>query len=185
MTAALEVLDVANARKLTDEIKTTVAHLERLPELVTAADEGRADDRLALEHAVVNAAVWGSQAPDLLDELERTELLDPWCRDVVAVVVELWRRWEPGSLLATVDPMEVAARVEALGWRPGLSPSIVLAEVTGEGYSIEALPLYLHRLREMDQRRAVMARLVALADTAERPGGASRVAEVLGMGVMA
>jgi hypothetical protein len=38
----VEALDVAKARELTDEIRSTVANLERLPELVCAAYEGRA-----------------------------------------------------------------------------------------------------------------------------------------------
>ena len=46
MTAAVEVLDVVKARELTDEIKSTVASVERLPELVIAAYSGRAWEAL-------------------------------------------------------------------------------------------------------------------------------------------
>lgn len=140
---------------------------------------------LGLEMATVNAALWGPDTPDHLDELAEAEFTDPWCRDVVAVLVDLWGRYEPGSILASVDPVAVAERVEALGWLPLTSPSIFLAEVTGAGYSLTALSQYLDQLRELAHRRRLLARLVALADTLERPGGAARVAEVLGMEVMA
>lgn len=133
-----------------------------------------------LELAVVNAAVWGPDTSTHLEELAAAEFLDPWCRDVVAVLLDLFSIFEPGSIFARVDPMAVAEGVERLGWRPALSPSIVLAEVTGAGHSIYALPSLLGQLRELAQRRAVLARLVGLAATLERPGGAQVVADALG-----
>lgn len=136
-----------------------------------------------LELAVVNAAIWGLDTSSHLDELADVEFLDPWCRDVAKVLIDLWAEIEPGS--RRVNPLAVAEAVERLGWRPTTSPSIFLAEVTAAGYSIHALPLYLGQLREVAQRRHLLARLVALADTLERPGGPARVTEVLGVEVMA
>ncbi len=138
-------------------------------------------DHRDLEMAVVNAALWGPDTFAHVDELAAAEFLDPWCRDVVAVLLDLFSIFEPGSIFARVAPVAVAERMKALGWRPLTSPSIFLAEVTGAGYSITALPQYLDQLRDLAQRRRLLARLVALADTLERPGGAARVAEVLGV----
>lgn len=133
-----------------------------------------------LERAATNAAVWGDQAPDLLDELDRAVITDPWCEAVVAAVVAVHR-----SGADTREFRHVVHVHESLVDRGVHAPSdfhqLAMVDVAEAGASIEALPLYLHLLHEAAERRTLLARLVALADTLEHPGGPERVARVLGV----
>lgn len=124
------------------------------------------------ELAAVNACLWGptDQLAGLLGELDSGLFVDPWCREVVELVHQ-------GA--TTVDMPDA---LRARGWVGPCAPSVVLADVTAAGGRLDALAFYLGRLREGQERRRVLAQLVALADTLERPGGPARVAEVLEWG---
>ena len=135
------------------------------------------DNERALELATVNAAVWGNQAADLVPELRAAEFVDPWCAAVVSAVADVlpMGNTAPGALA-----MATHERLVELGHhRPRDFWQLALADVPPG--TLHALPWLLGRLEEAAERRRVMARLVALADTLERPGGPARVAELLAM----
>jgi hypothetical protein len=126
-----------------------------------------------LERWTIFAAVLGDprQLEDLLEELTLDLFGDPWCRDVVAALHEDYR-----------GPTAIAVHLARMGWRPRCSaPSFADAFLTDIGWHPEALPFYLGRLKEAADRRRVLARLVALADRLEHPGGPCRVAQLIGM----
>lgn len=145
-----------------------------------AATDPHPTAALDLELATLNAAFWGGEVHLFLDELAVAEFVDPWCRDARDVLVRLQRDAEQDIVAGgKVDPFDVAAELKQMGWLPILSRSVVLAEVAPG--TLHALGSLLTQMAEVAERRRVLARLVALADTLERPGGAARVAEVLGV----
>lgn len=137
---------------------------------------------LSSQRTVANALLFGTQAADLRAEvlaaLEAGHFTDPWCAAVAAAVVEVVSTVdasEPGALMLAVHRHLVANGTH----RERDFHLLVLADV--EPGTLNAVPMLLHRLAEAAERRKVLARLVALADTLERPGGPARVAEVLGV----
>jgi hypothetical protein len=136
------------------------------------------EDERALERATVNAAVWGTQAADLVPELRAAELVDPWCSAVVSAIADVSTMADtsqPGALaLATHERLVATGIHEDRDFY-----RLCLADVPPG--TLDALPFLLGQLDEAAQRRRVLARLVALADTLERPGGPARVAELIGM----
>lgn len=133
-------------------------------------------DDLALEGALANAAVWGppDQAAAMVPELRSAEVVDPWCRAVLDAVADASPLVDPtpGAMAMAVHERLVAQGIDDFA-------RLVLADV--EPGTLHALPFLLGRLDEAQERRKLRARLVALADTLERPGGPARVAEVIGM----
>lgn len=132
-----------------------------------------------LELEVTNAAIWGppAQAVDLAAEIRAAEVVDQWCSAVLQASAEVahWVDDTPGALaLAIHDHL-----VDTGTHRPGDFWQLALADVDNDRLS--ALAFLLSRLDEEAHRRKVLARLVALADSAEHPGGPERVAKLLGM----
>lgn len=138
---------------------------------------------LRLERDAVNALMFGTQAGDMVREvrsaLDAGHFADPWCAAVAAAVVGEVDTSEPGALMLAVHHRLVATGThrERDFWQ------LCLADV--KPGTLNALPMLLHKLAEAAERRRLLDRLVALADTLERPGGPARVAEVLGMEVVA
>ena len=86
---------------------------------------------------------------------------------------EVLGRLVPELALDAAQDMPFPGAEQAMAW------DAALAGV--EPGTLNALPMLLHKLEEEAHRRKVRARLVALADSAEHPGGPERVAKLLGM----
>lgn len=137
---------------------------------------------LTIQRTAVNTLLFGTQAADLrpkaLAAVDAGHFTDPWCAAVAAAAVEVVPTvdiTQPGALMLAVHRSLVTKGTH----RDRDFWQLVMADV--EPGRLNALPLLLHKLAEAAERRRVMARLVALADTLERPGGPARVAELLGV----
>ncbi len=129
----------------------------------------------------LHAALWG-EPDDVLDAIDRgtwrlQHFTDPTERTTATAILDL--------VLAGEVP-EVAA-VHAALVAKGIDQPTAAAMVTLSG-AFEAagclrggLHHFLHILAEDQTRAVVMARLVALADAVDRPGGPERVAVALGV----
>jgi hypothetical protein len=135
-----------------------------------------------LELATLDAVLHSTQTVDLATELraavEAGHLTDPWVAAAVAAALDVLDDVDTTThgalMLATHE------RLVAIGTHADRDfGRLVLPEV--DTATLNQLPMLLGQLEEAAARRKVMARLVALADRLEHPGGPARVAELIGM----